>query len=398
MLKKLILVAAGFAVLIQIQQAAADEEQERRLQQLEEEVEALREEIEDTGVGESRFDRLYIGGYGEMHYNNLNARDPERDLDQIDFHRFVLYFGWDVTDKIRFYSELELEHAFLEDTADGSNPGALELEQAYVQFDFNEYWSALGGIFLIPVGIINPTHEPPTFYGVERNDVENIIIPTTWWAGGAETTVLFGEGFQWDLSIHEGLKIPVEGSNAFRVRSGRQKTAEAVAKDLAGTTRLKYTGYPGLEVAGTFQYQSNPAQGVDNTQLKEGRLFEAHIIYAREWFGLRALYGRWDFDGAGIEAAGADTQQGWYVEPSVKPFSSNFVPILANKVGFYFRYEDIPDAARSQDEFDQWEVGFNFWPIPDVVLKFDYRDRSHRNEDSRGRDFGGFDLGIGYQF
>ena len=36
------------------------------------------------------------------------------------------------------------------------------------------------GVFLIPVGILNETHEPPTFYGVERS-VEKNIIPTTWW-------------------------------------------------------------------------------------------------------------------------------------------------------------------------------------------------------------------------
>ena len=37
-----------------------------------------------------------------------------------------------------------------------------------------------GGLFLIPIGILNETHEPPTYYGVTRNQVETRIIPTTW--------------------------------------------------------------------------------------------------------------------------------------------------------------------------------------------------------------------------
>ena len=40
------------------------------------------------------------------------------------------------------------------------------------------------GLFLIPVGILNQTHEPDTFYGVERNNVEKNIIPTTCGEGG----------------------------------------------------------------------------------------------------------------------------------------------------------------------------------------------------------------------
>ena len=65
--------------------------------------------------------------------------------------------------------------------------------------------------------------------------------------------------------------------------------------------------------------------------------------------------------------------------------------------GFYGRWEDI-DGARTFDRFEQWEVGFNFWPHPDVVLKADWRVRDHDLPTERRRDFEGFDLGVGYQF
>ena len=36
------------------------------------------------------------------------------------------------------------------------------------------------GMVLVPVGIINERHEPPTFHGVERTFVDTVIVPTTW--------------------------------------------------------------------------------------------------------------------------------------------------------------------------------------------------------------------------
>jgi hypothetical protein len=69
----------------------------------------------------------------------------------------------------------------------------------------------------------------------------------------------------------------------------------------------------------------------------------------------------------------------------------------AHDWGFYTRYEDV-EGARSQDQFDQWEVGLNYWPTPGVVLKFDYRERDHDLDGALGRDFNAIDLGIGYQF
>jgi hypothetical protein len=349
-------------------------------------VEAVAEVIESTEAQPSFADRTTIGGYGELHYNNLSAEDPARDVNQIDFHRFVLFFGHEFNDKTRFYSEVEIEHAFVADSG-GNTPGEVELEQAYVEFDLENNLHAKTGLFLVPVGILNETHEPPTFYGVERNDVESIIIPTTWWEGGAGLNGVFGSDWSWDLNLTSGLGMAASGSDAFRVRSGRQKVAEALANDFAVTGRLQYFGIPGLQAAVTLQYQFDPSQE-KNDGLDSGTLLEGHIIYNRGGFGLRALYARWDFTGEAVEAAGAERQSGWYVEPSYR---------LNDYIGFYTRYENL-DAFRKQDQFDQWEFGFNWWPYENVVFKFDYRDRSYDLASEQGRNFNGFDLGFGYSF
>jgi hypothetical protein len=236
------------------------------------------EEVDTKTAGVASWvDKTTIGGYGELHYNNFEGEDNE-----IDLHRFVLFFGHEFTDSIRFFSEFEIEHGVAGDDKNGE----VEVEQAYVEFDLSENMRAKGGVFLMPVGILNETHEPGTFYGVERNDVENIIIPSTWWEGGAALSGYFANGISWDLAISSGLEMPTTGKNAFRVRSGRQKVSEATANDLSYTGRLKYTGVPGLELAGTVNYQSNATQS-NNDGLNEGILYETHAIYNRGPFGLR---------------------------------------------------------------------------------------------------------------
>ncbi|MBT8117249.1 MAG: OprO/OprP family phosphate-selective porin [Gammaproteobacteria bacterium] len=346
------------------------------------------EESAAGGSGGNWADRTTIGGYGELHYNNVDARDPANDYKEIDFHRFVLFFGHEFTDDLRFHSELELEHALAGDGAD--KPGEVELEQAYIEYDIRDNLQTRGGVFILPIGILNETHEPNTFYGVERNDVENIIIPSTWWAAGAGLSGQHASGISWDLAVHEGLEMPTSGSSAFRVRSGRQKSAEANAEDLAWTGRVRYTGIPGLSLGASINYQTDASQ-VSGDDLESGLLLEGHMDYQKGPFGLRALYAEWDLDitPAGLALVpGADRQQGWYIEPSYKP--------LAN-VGVYARYEDV-EGARTHDRFDQWEVGVNYWPHEDVVLKADYRSRDHDLTADAGRDFDAFDLGIGYQF
>ena len=354
---------------------------EEKVAETDAKVEATGDVIETLAATDTGRSRTSIGGYGELHYNNI--RSDAGDIDEIDFHRFVLFFSHEFTDRIRFFSEFELEHSLAGD----GKPGEVELEQAYVEYALRNDTFARTGLFLLPIGILNETHEPPTFYGVERNDVENIIIPTTWWEAGAGARGNLANGLSWDASLHSGLAMPTQGSSAFRVRSGRQKVAEAIASDPAATFRLRYTGIPGLELAASYNYQSDPSQ-VAGDGLDSGQLFSAHAVYQRDRFGLRALYGHWQFDGAAVKAAGADKQTGWFIEPSFR---------ASEKWGFYARYEDL-DAARSQDKFTQSQVGFNYWPTDGVVLKMDLRRREFSLPALSAADFDAIDLGFGYNF
>jgi len=326
-------------------------------------------------------DKTTIGGYGELHYNNLNDQHGSDDVDKVDFHRFVLFFGHEFTDNLRFFSELELEHSI----ASKSDSGEIELEQAYIQYDINDQHSVTGGLFLTPVGIINETHEPPTFYGTERNPIEKNIIPATWWEAGVMFSGEIAEGFSYDVAATSGLNT-TSGSD-YKVRSGRQKVSKADAEDFAYTGRLKWTGIPGLELAATVQYQEDITQSNESTA-GSATLFETHAVFQRGNFGLRALYATWDLDGSGPKSIGADEQTGWYVEPSYQ-INENF--------GVFARYNEWDNAAGSSSdtEYQQIDLGVNWWPHKDVVVKLDYQ-----NQDApKGKtELDGINVGLGYQF
>lgn len=361
------------AALLFIASAQAAPTTEERLEALSQEVEALRKEV---AAADKRPDskRVHIGGYGELHYNHLDSKN------EIDFHRFVLFFDHNFTDRIRFFSELELEHSL----AGESKPGEVELEQAFVDFDLTDNHTARGGLFLIPVGILNEIHEPPTFYGVERNPIETNIIPTTWWEGGAALYGRLAPGLSYDFAATSGLKVPTTGGNAFLIRSGRQKVANAKADDPAYTARLKWTGAPGVELATTLQYQQDVTQSA-LAESVSALLAEAHAIFARGPFALRALYAQWNLDGAEPEAIGRDKQRGWYVEPSYK---------VTPKFGMFARYNEWDNEAgdATDSKKKQTDVGFNYWPHEQVVIKVDMQNQSGTIDND------GFNVGLGYMF
>ena len=205
------------------------------------------------------------------------------------------------------------------------------------------------------------------------------------------TTLHTNNGFTFDAALTSGLNF---SGTSGRVRSARGKLSNQRLSDPAITGRIKYTGIQGLELAASLQHQFDPTQDDDTDAeddfIDDATLYEAHAIYNRGPFGLRALYAKWDFSGD-IEdtAEDLDDQFGWYIEPSFK-FNNHF--------GIYARYLEV-EGARVQDQYSEIEAGFNWWPHESVVIKADYRDRSHDPEaEDQGRDFDGFDLGIGYMF
>jgi len=368
----------------QEQQAETIRKLEQRIQQLEstldERVEFLADAIERQ-QSESVASRVNFGGYGEMNYSNLNV-DGE-DTREMDFRRWVLFVGYEFNDWVSLHSEFEVEHTVVP-ASDGA--GAIELEQAYLEFKLADDKQLKTGIQLMPVGIVNETHEPVFYYGVERPVLETTLIPSTWFAGGVMYSQQFSNGFSYDLFISEGLQTedPTTDSDAdpFDIKSGKQKTHYANMFDLATTARIKYTGIAGLELSAYGQYQPDLDQSAEDSYADSATMLGAHAVYQLDSVTGKVMVVRWDLAGDAAAEAGKDVQQGAQFELSWKALEQ--LAVFGRQTNW--SEEDGVDAS-------QTNLGLNYYPISDVVFKFDYQ---LQNEDAGNTD--GFYLGMGYQF
>lgn len=356
-----------------------------QLQQATQKIEATGNLLDRMGSqGNASHPNTTIGGYGELHLNKLRNRKAGSSKDELDLHRFVLFMSHQFDEETRFFSELEIEHGVAKDTSAGSS-GVVAVEQMYLDFRTSEATSLKAGLIAMPVGILNETHEPPTFFGVERNPVETYILPTTWREGAIAVTARWVHSITLDGMVSSGLATT--SAKNFAVRDGRLNGASAKAKAPAWTARLKWAGLPGLELATTVQRQFDITQSVEATA-GAATLCEAHVVLNHGQFGLRALYAGWNLDGSGPKTVGADRQHGWYVEPSWK--INEQWGVFARRSNWDNRAGDVADSRYRQTDF-----GVTFWPHADVALKLDYQNQQVPG----GQDeYDGFNLGLGYQF
>ena len=124
--------AVGELIMTEIENLKTAQKKEKdRIENQEDSLSKMTSKIEELDKSDrldegSWLHRFQLGGYGELHANFTVGEDN----DKLDFHRLVMYLGYDFSEWIRFASELEIEHAFVSDDSGGE----LGMEQAYVDF------------------------------------------------------------------------------------------------------------------------------------------------------------------------------------------------------------------------------------------------------------------------
>jgi len=401
-MKKLVLAALLAITPVSFAETLEHVEQEvhiamETIQLLKAQINALEEAVKMQGAVQEatmtsvakaakKFEKIHIGGYGELHYNDTET-DAGSKSKSVDAHRFVLFFGYDFNDKVRFRSEFELEHGLVKDTADGTNGGEVELEQMYVEIDVTDQTTIQTGVILVPVGIMNETHEPPSFYGVERNDVEKYLIPATWWAAGVKVSHKLNNGLRFEAMISEGLK----GSTAGYIRGGRQKSASATANDLAYTARVTYTGIPGLKTSIFYNRQSDFTQD-SSDNIEEMDLYGVTAIYNQDGYEFKALHVQADFSGkdetGNFFTTGLDEHQGTFLEASKR----------IGNLGFFVN-NSIVSGEKVSRQYTVMQAGFSYWPQgTNTVLKANFYDKEYSSDTKQSSNSDGFHLGMGYEF
>ena len=339
--------------------------------------------------------------------------------DVSDIHRFVLYLGYSFDDWIQLHSETELEHAFVND-----GDGEISIEQLYTDFLIDEAFNVRAGRVLAPLGIVNKTHEPPTFNGVERPSVDRVIIPTTWSLDGAGIHGSFDEGsLGYELYVTGGLDgSGFDGLNG--IRGGRIKERPSL-NELAVSGRVDWFPFAGsdadtphdLRVGGSFFHGGvdNGNKGNDPGLDGDITILSADFQYSVGDWDFRGVVAHEDIDRAGdLNAALVDEKGvdpgiaseifGWYGEAAYHFFPDSWKTGRldeADAVAFV-RYEDFdtqkelpsnatPDPAADRDEVT---VGINFHLTSQFVLKVDYQ---FKDDEAPGDVPDQFNLGLGWR-
>lgn len=350
---------------------------------------------------------LSLAAYGEGNYRRFMS-DAGSNKDQSDFVRLVTYLGYKFNDWMLFNSEIEYEHASTSDT--GSGAGEVSVEFAYIDFLLSRCANARIGMVLAPMGILNEFHEPITFHGVLRPQVESDIIPTTWRGNGAG---LFGEilpGLTYRTYIMEGFR-----ASRFRndgIRNGRQKGNRSLFEDPSWAFRLDYTPNPNLTF-GSSVFLGNQGQNQTIGSKKPDAfmfLGDLHGQFRYRGLELRALGALGTIDDAAILSSAASSANrpianqvfGWYGEAAY-----DILPLLRPGTTHYlapfFRFERLntqwhvpagfaPDRSKDRKLYT---VGLSYKPIPNVVLKMDYRNFDNKGPRNVSDEFA---IGLGFAF
>ncbi len=343
--------------------------------------------------------RLTIGGYAQIDYNEPDGSTPGK----LDVHRLVLLFGYKFNDKVSFLTEIEYEHV-----------KEVFVEQAFINYNVNPNFNIKGGLMLIPMGIINEFHEPPTFYGVERPGVDHDIIPTTWREIGVGVSGKFDNlSLKYQAYIFNGFVSYKDGEGTLRgkdgLRKGRQKAAESIINSPNLSVKFDYYGILGLKLglAGYFGETQTDDTSIEASTVGVSMIgLDARYIYnsleLRGQYIYTSLSGTSDYNDLTGKDLGSK-MDGLYGE-----IAYDFMPILNKKsdkkLVLFTRYEKFNTHKQTEGNLEPNKAydrdiitsGIDYKIAPGVALKVDYQwlDNAEQNNNLNNM----FNAGIGIMF
>ena len=361
----------------------------------------------ETGKG-----NLFIGGYGELDYNQSLIKGI-RQNGKLDVHRLVLLFGYKFNPKFTFISEIEFEHV-----------QEVYIEQFFFNYRFKDYLNFRAGLLLIPMGIVNEFHEPTTFLGVERPLIDKVIVPTTWREIGAGFSGNIQDAsLKYQLYLVNGFKsydngeAKLNGSKGFR--SGRQKAAESIISHPNLSAKLSFYGLRGLELGlsvYTGKTQTTAYQGIDKNNSLAKQYADSTVVNIN-MLGLDARYrnkglllrGQVNYSNVGnteqynaIEGTDLGSAiLGYYVETGYNLLkssgSNNYQLIPFVRYSQYDTHFKVNELMERNEAYAKTVItsGINFMLNDALCVKADYQFiKSKANEDWNNQ----LNLGFGVWF
>ncbi len=395
-------------------------QQDSEIKKLKEEIEVLKEELRKlklemsmpeittyqsyTGLGPAASKALFnpkgvsIGGYGEIWFDYSPDRKPRATT---DVFRYIFYLGYAFTDKLKFNSEVEIEHT-----------DEILVEFAFLDYRFNKHFGIRGGQVLVPLGITNEYHEPPTYLSVRQPYLEKKLFPFTWKENGigfyGETKLLEYRAYILNgMKAEKGVYDPTEPLDSINQNGG-----QAVMDGLAFTGRLDFKLPLNFKIGSAVFISGVNAPNGDS--LGTIYLFSPHFWWQYAGFDVR-------FVGAIASVSGADKitmelddgdptngqevfpkrMQGFYFQVGynvLRHFDTDHELYVFGKIENVDRYNKVPAGYQKPtgkaSELNIINFGISYKPHPLIALKADYAKENYKE----GKDYDLYSAAITWMF
>jgi hypothetical protein len=366
--------------------------------------------------------KAIVGGYMDIQYRTHRngvietgdyngIRGGQGTTNGFDQQRFVPFIYADITEHVKFASELEIEHGIR-----GAGENEISLEFAHIDYLVNEPFNIRAGILLIPIGKFNLLHDSPLNDLTDRPLVAQFVIPSTMSETGAGFYGTFYPGrtskLDYELYFTTGpCGYNSDGSPRINEETGtkdsRQRKCEQTADGFdinngkAVSGRLAFSPMLGVEVAGSGYFgNSSPSSynplsiaALDWT-LQRGPfelIGEAAWSYARG--NSRAIPGSTFGFSPGSLLTGVNTlnsfafppqrMQGYYIQANyhfMPAFLANWSPKRFGEGSTFtavIRYDrvnlNMDNKGENEGNLEQISFGLNYRPVEDCVFKMSYQ-------------------------
>ena len=354
---------------------------------------------------------LVFGGYGSALYERF-TESADNDtastmVDRADLAEGFFYVGYRFSERLLLNSSVGIEHALVED----AGAGEAAVEFAYVDYEAHDRLGVRGGLLLMPLGWLNEQHEPISYLGLRRPEVEQRILPTTWREVGVGA---YGDAGPVVWRAYLVTSLDAAGFTAEDgIREGRQQGSEARASDMALTARVDVRPIRdksfGDLLVGASAFSGRTEQ--ERPGFPPGRLtlWDLHAQY--DWRGIRFRALRVEnilsdagdislaidpFSGTAI----GERMRGWYLEVGYDVMTNLKRPNQA--LTPFCRYERLDTqaeapprfAADPENDLTAKTCGVAYLPIPQIAIKLEaqnFDNQAHTATDQ-------VNLGVGWSF
>lgn len=332
--------------------------------------------------------RLAIGGYAEGHFR-FERQDGATEELTFDAKRFNLFFNSQISDFVRFGTELEVEEGGEE----------LKLEYMTVDLAVHRSLNLRGGMILVPLGRFNLAHDSPLNPFTDRpfvaTDIEAVALSEPGFGAFGLFPLQGPARVTYEVYAVNGFDEGVlEGSpDGTRISEGRGNF-EDNNNSLSIVGRLAWSPVEGTGLGVSAHTGAYNVSSIEGIEVDERRDVTIWAIDAEMGVGQLQLTGEAAFASIdipdGLGPLFATSQRGFYVD-AVIPFWEGMISTMpgssfAAKVRV--DYVDF-DTNLPGDDALRVSAGVNFQPTSDTAFKLDgFRGRTHDRFNNPADQFG----------